>query len=652
MSITSMSNRARLAQELSIPQLQQSIQDGVIPSYIGVPLLQEKVKDAKLLQAAKAAQNAMPHPSVAQQIMSEAQQVEQGVPSLPTNLPQAMAGGGIVAFADGGMYDEEDDTDEDRQEAERMSAMEDAMDEYQQVMANAAPYAVEKEGKDSYQAVRVSPKGGEFEALALEKNKAHGVDERLLKHVMHKETGGMKDRAHAVSSAGAQGVMQLMPATAKSLGVKDAFDPEQNIEGGVKFLAQLERKYKDPKLAAMAYNWGPGNVDKWLMAGADMSKLPKETRNYVQGLAQGGEVKHFEAGGFNPYSGEFEYDDVKRELLGEKVMRAGRAAKDYLADAMSYEKGLTAGEDMPGMAQAKEKVAAALAARNAKATPLANIQRGHPTMQNDPRLYGGVQKEEASQDAIDAADNLSIDKMLSAYKPASQGNAAATTSQTPASPYAKFEELFARREANLEKQREQDKAMAILQAGLGMMGGTSPYAAANIGAGASQGLQSLAQANAQRTAEENALLSGRLGLAKIGSSKDYQDAMIQLRKELAGQTNERLKQSGAAALEEKQAARLGREQQRYTDMLANISKNAEIAAEKELSTDPKNLTLTDAQRAAKKQLLISDILRRSKGYVNAYKGAYGPEADPFEALGGGASTSDNAGWSITPTKPK
>lgn len=637
MSITSMSNRARLAQELSIPQLQQSIQDGVIPSYIGVPLLQEKVKDAKLLQAAKAAQNAMPHPSVAQQIMSEAQQVEQGVPSLPTNLPQAMAGGGIVAFADGGMYDEEDDTDEDRQEAERMSAMEDAMDEYQQVMANAAPYAVEKEGKDSYQAVRVSPKGGEFEALALEKNKAHGVDERLLKHVMHKETGGMKDRAHAVSSAGAQGVMQLMPATAKSLGVKDAFDPEQNIEGGVKFLAQLERKYKDPKLAAMAYNWGPGNVDKWLMAGADMSKLPKETRNYVQGLAQGGEVKHFAKGDlvFDPVTGEPVYEGETPEGLGDKFLRA-----------INYKKGLTAGENMPGMAKAKEQVAAALAARNAAAAPAKLEVKPQPTA-----------AASAPWDQVSADDLSQFDQATGRYmadREAGDTTAAAQPSPqgalqaAPANPYAKFEELFARREANLEKQREQDKAMAILQAGLGMMGGTSPYAAANIGAGASQGLQSLAQANAQRTAEENALLSGRLGLAKIGSSKDYQDAMIQLRKELAGQTNERLKQAGAAALEEKQAGRLSREQQRYTDLLTNISKNAEIAAEKELAADPKNLTLTDAQRAAKKQGLISDILRRSKGYTNAFKGAYGPDADPFEGLGGGAPTSDNAGWSIKP----
>jgi hypothetical protein len=141
MSITSMSNRARMAEKLSIEQLQQSIQDGVLPSYIGVPLLKSKVEDAKLLQAAKAAQAMSQQPSVAQQIMSQAQQVgqpapqmqqaEQGVPSLQSNLPASMAGGGIVAFAGGGMYDE-DDTDEDRQDAERQAEMEEMMNEYAQ----------------------------------------------------------------------------------------------------------------------------------------------------------------------------------------------------------------------------------------------------------------------------------------------------------------------------------------------------------------------------------------------------------------------------------------------------------------------------------------------------------------------------------------
>lgn len=81
----------------------------------------------------------------------------------------------------------------------------------------------------------------------------------------------------AVSRAGAQGVMQLMPATAASLGVKDSFDPEQNIMGGAKYIADLLKRYDgDTKLALAAYNAGMGNVAKY-------GGIPpfKETQNYV-----------------------------------------------------------------------------------------------------------------------------------------------------------------------------------------------------------------------------------------------------------------------------------------------------------------------------------------------------------------------------------
>lgn len=82
---------------------------------------------------------------------------------------------------------------------------------------------------------------------------------------------------NVVSSAGAQGVMQLMPATAKYLGVQDSFDPEQNIMGGAKYISQLLDKYDgDVKLSLAAYNAGMGNVAKY-------GGIPpfKETQNYV-----------------------------------------------------------------------------------------------------------------------------------------------------------------------------------------------------------------------------------------------------------------------------------------------------------------------------------------------------------------------------------
>ncbi|MCK4501846.1 MAG: lytic transglycosylase domain-containing protein [Desulfuromonadales bacterium] len=81
----------------------------------------------------------------------------------------------------------------------------------------------------------------------------------------------------AVSPAGAQGLMQLMPATAQELGVQDSFDPLQNLLGGSKYLKQLLEKYDgDLDSALAAYNWGQGNVDRH-----GLEKMPTETRDYL-----------------------------------------------------------------------------------------------------------------------------------------------------------------------------------------------------------------------------------------------------------------------------------------------------------------------------------------------------------------------------------
>jgi len=123
----------------------------------------------------------------------------------------------------------------------------------------------------------VSDRGRDLDPIFTEASRTYGVPQELLRAIAFHESGFQTD---AVSSAGAMGLMQLMPATVETMGVRDPFDAKDNIFGGAKLLSQLFDKYQgDLKLTLAAYGAGSGAVAKY-------GGVPpyEETRGFVRDI--------------------------------------------------------------------------------------------------------------------------------------------------------------------------------------------------------------------------------------------------------------------------------------------------------------------------------------------------------------------------------
>jgi Transglycosylase SLT domain len=662
--IGSLMSRMGDAQKLSVPQLQQAIKDGTLPAYVGIPIIQDKMRQIK-----GAAQPVAPKTPIAQEILQEARQPQAGVEALPSNLPtESMAGGGIVAFADGGLNDEE----------EYEQAIEDEeFDRYQNLLDNASHYVKAEDTSappskhTENRGVGINPNttgGMGLKDLLAAKAAAHKLPPQLLSAIAGLESGGKETAANPRSSA--KGLFQFTDATWKGMGGKEGeqFNPERNAELGAMFTRQNAEGLKkslgrdptygevyaahhfglkgakdlmnaDPKtpiemaVSSSVIKANPYLKDKTV--GQVLADLNKKTGNGTvaladggiaaaapyYGMAAGGEVQHYDVGGgIDTLGAELDALRSGTKTLEEASIAGGskRPAAPEILEGLANAKKLRDAKEKEYMAALEEKgvnktafmpqysmqpkrpeanptVAAMSAVPPVVASPAAPTVNTSTVTNNKPTdqefkdfdqaaaLFEAEQKNKTAPVGIDTA------------------NVSKTSGIEQVAPKTAYDELIEKlnkREAGNAKQKSIDNYMALLSAGLGMMGGTSPHALANIGQGAMAGIQNLSESNKLRAAEQ-ANLDKTMATA--------------IRYKEAQKAAEQGKQ-GQMALE---YAKLGETQKTH---IANIMGNREkmAQAQAKLYLDKNPIAGMDANDPAAVQDMANKILARDPAYLKAY----------------------------------
>lgn len=475
--------------------------DNSLPMAVAMSAKQQRDK----LEAAGKAQQAQmgaKQPSVRDQMLAkDLPPAQAGLDQLPAENMQAMgepgmAAGGIVAFGMGGFTDPDENTEDttDQDELDSLMARQGDLGNLGAgIMAVANPAAA------PYNSIGMQDKG-----LGASK----GSVQSLLNHIIHKESGGRdfdeKGRP-LTSNKGAKFAMQVLDSTAKKpgFGIQPAKDvsPEEYNRVGRELVSALHSKYQDPKLAAMAYNWGTGNVDNWLNHGKNEKALPKETRMYVAGLAQGGIVAFKNKGKVTDDDIGATQDQEDLEY-GKSMLPQGEQASSALGlpslNASSlFERrkrvipitsGVNPLQSALGIPQLGASSPAASATTPASTTPVSTTPA--PAASQNPVSAAQAQQDQGST-------GPTRNELTSSFN-------------TP-TPDA-GQDMLTKYLAGLEQSRKQAPGLAMMAAGLGIAGQKSPYGLSNIGAGGLQGIQAYEQAQKQDQAGQMAALSAQAAM--------------------------------------------------------------------------------------------------------------------------------------------
>jgi hypothetical protein len=530
-------------------KMDKAIEEGDIP--LAQKYAAELQQLTEIVQGQQApTQQSAPAPEGIEQITPQVQQVadtgapQQGIEAAPSNLPtKTMAEGGIVGYASGGSAKMMQDADEEEALAaeEKMYGSGIDNDFIQSIMPAA-------EGRSPHPSAAISVRTEEgpikgakgthkYEADVIKEAKRIGLPPEIAVHSLYKETGGLKDPETARSRAGAIGVMQLMPATAKELGV-DPHNPSENIRGGVGYLKTLYDKYQDPQLALMAYNAGPGRVDRALRSKKGIESLPSETLGYR--MATGGIAHYEEGGGIDTIGAELDALRSGTKTL-EEATRTGGSRKGTKDTEL-----LAAYENAKQQRDLKEKEYFDLLSKAGVDKPAFMPQSSmqpnrpvpNPVVQAQSTAAPIVAKPAVAPAASPAAAPAAPVSPVATAPVAPMAPPTTPSAATETLPPAKsfmdqlaeemMQDVKSRKEES-KKTREQNNLLALMQAGLGVAASKNISPLGAIGEGGVQGLGALAQYRKQEGEEAKDISAQQLGVYRFGAAAEQNKVLNQIK---------------------------------------------------------------------------------------------------------------------------
>lgn len=525
------------AQKLSIPQLQKAIQDGTLPPYVGIPLLQDKMKQQ---QAAQASQQQPQQPPIAQQVMQEASMHDRGVEALPSNLPtEEMYDGGIVAFAEGDLVD--DQTVEDYQD---QAEEDEDTQNLQAALENSA------EANEGIGAIPNAGTGLKYtEPVPAGASKGIDADLSRKHNVGNLRPVGFKYEGQIGTSPGGFAMFDSRESGIKALNHDISVKLERGLNTPEKFLNVYAPKGDKNDTEAYirnvskALNIKPNqeipNTPEAKMILAQAITRQEGSDKATARFAEGG-IIGLAGGGLNPITGmqEPDYSDENTpsisqtlgNIIGNPTERIGNSIQGV---------GFQSNKEVQ---QAGEKTAQKEAQSKMKYET--KDQMG-PT---DSELKGAT--------TVNTSPSSSANNIQSG------------TTNTPIDPYQALMDKLDAKDADAKKQRTIDGYMGLLTAGLGMMGGSSPYAMENIGKGALAGVQQYGESRKLSASQE--------------ANRDKTMATLlrgQTSANLANQTNQRLSGQYAQTQEDKQ-------QLFHSNAYNTINKEIDAAAKARIAANP------------------------------------------------------------------